>query len=69
MRTQVGEKIRDLPESQKAEMKADLDKLTEIPPDLLRRIVDRIAKTYPCCNTVELAALEAEESGYPEPTD
>jgi hypothetical protein len=62
LQTQLGEKVEKWSAKAKADFKADLNKLTKVRLDVLRLVVDKIAKTYPACNSIELAALEAEQS-------
>jgi hypothetical protein len=69
LQTQLGEKIKGWTISAKSEMKADLEKLTKVPPEILRGLVNKIARTYPTCNVNELAALEAEQRGMSNPRD
>ncbi len=49
-------------EEAKEEFRADLEKVPKLPAKVLRSVLHKIAKTYPACNSVELAALEAEQS-------
>lgn len=65
-KTKLGQKVEGWSTSAKDEFRIDLDKLTEVPPDVLHALVDKIAKTYPACNTAELAALEAEQHDVPD---
>jgi hypothetical protein len=67
LQTYLGNTVEDWSDGAKAEIKTDLGKLTTISPDLLRTIVDEIARTHPCCNPVELAAVEAEKRGIDDP--
>lgn len=69
LQTQLGEKMKGWAPKSKAELKNDLEKLTKAPLDILRAVVDKIARTYPACNATELAALEAEQRGIPHPQD
>jgi hypothetical protein len=59
--TKLGQKFLGWSSSSKAEFKTDLDKLTKVPFNVLRTVVDKIARTYPACNVLELVALEAEQ--------
>lgn len=67
--TQLGKKIEDWSASSKAEFKNDLNKLTKVPLETLRPLARQVARTYPCCNVFELAALEAEQRGLPDPQE
>jgi hypothetical protein len=66
-KTQLGQSVEGWSGTAKAEMRADLDKLTELPLDVLRTVIDKIAKTHPACNVGELCALEAEQHAVPDP--
>jgi hypothetical protein len=59
--TQLGQKIEGWSAGSKEEFKNDLNKLATVPLDALRTVVDKIAKTHPSCNVLELAALEVEQ--------
>jgi len=61
--TEFGKKFALWAEKNKQEFKADLGGITKIPFNVLRETVDKIAKTYPACNTSALAAVMAEEGG------
>lgn len=65
--TQLGQRVAGWSASAKEEFRADLDKLTKLPPNVLRSVIDKFAKTHPACNPVELAALEAEQSAIADP--
>ena len=65
-KTKLGQKVEGWSASAKEELKTDLDKLIKVPPAVLLAVVHKIAQTYPACNTAELAALEAEQSGIPD---
>jgi len=67
--TELGEKIKKWSPGAKSEFKADLDALTKVPSDVLRPVVEKIAKTHPAVNPTELAAFEAEQTGLPDPED
>lgn len=62
LQTRFGEKAQEWSSKAKADFKADIDALKVIPPSVLRAFIDQIAKTYPACNVVELATLEAERN-------
>jgi hypothetical protein len=64
--TALGARIEAWSANSKSELKSDLSRLSKFPPDLLWSILVKVAKTYPACNTSELAALEAEERGIKE---
>ena len=64
---ETGHRMADWSESAKADFKADLEKVIKLPPDMLRPVVYKIAKTHPACNPIELAALEAEQSSIADP--
>jgi hypothetical protein len=61
--TELGEKMQGWSLSSKAEVKSDLSKLTKFPLETLWSILIKAVKTYPACNTAELATLEAEQRG------
>jgi hypothetical protein len=63
LNTRLGRNAEGWTATAKVEFKADLDKVTRVPLGVLRTLADKVAKTYPACNHVELAALEAENSG------
>jgi hypothetical protein len=65
--TKLGHRMADWSESAKADFKADLEKVIKLPPEMLRPVVYKIAKTHPACNPIELAALEAEQSSIADP--
>src|SRR5260370_2554658 len=65
--TQLGQRIAEGSANSRAEVKADLDKLTKLPAPILHPVVYKIAKTHPACNPLELAALEAEQTGIADP--
>jgi len=65
LRTQLGTRIESWSATGKTQFKTDLDKITKVPLDVLRKVVEKIAKTFPACNSIELAALEAEQSSLP----
>lgn len=67
--TKLGQKVVGWSPSAKTEFKTDLDKLTKVPLKVLRTVVDKIARTYPACNVLELVALEAEQHAVPNPQD
>jgi hypothetical protein len=67
--TQLGDSLEAWTASAKAEFKNDLNKLTSLPTDALRTVVDKIAKSYPACNATELALVEAEQRGISNPQD
>jgi hypothetical protein len=60
--TALGEKIASWTPKNKESLKSDLEAVTKVPLEVLRSTVDRIAKTYPACNTSELTALAAEQN-------
>jgi hypothetical protein len=60
VQTQLGKKVEGWSESQKQELKTDLDKLTKVPRKILDPIVDKIARTSPACNVADLVAVEAD---------
>jgi hypothetical protein len=61
--TDIGTSVATWSTAAKADLKQDLDKLTKVPLDVLRPLVEKIAKTLPACNPADLVALEAEEKG------
>lgn len=65
--TRLGKTIEGWSDSSKAELKADLNKITSVPQEILASIVEKIARTHPACNTIELAELEAEQQSLPDP--
>jgi hypothetical protein len=65
--TGLGTKAEEWSASAKKEFRSDLDQLTGAPPEVLRSVADKIAKTYPACNTTELAALAAEQHNLTDP--
>src|SRR5260370_32026814 len=60
--TKLGKRMATWSEEAKEEFRADLEKVPKLPAKVLRSVLHKIAKTYPACNSVELAALEAEQS-------
>lgn len=60
LQTKLGQRISAWPDPSKAEYKVDLDKITQVPLDLLRSVASKLARTLPACNSYELAVLEAE---------
>jgi len=69
LQTFLGTTVEKWSDSAKADMKTDLNKLSTVPHDLLLTIADEVARTHPCCNPVELAAVEAEKRGIEDPQD
>lgn len=67
--TKIGQKIEGWTSSAKEELRTDLDRLRNVPFDVLASIVDKIARTYPACNTFELAAYEGERLGVRDPDE
>jgi hypothetical protein len=65
-KTKLGQKVEGWSARAKEEFRADLDKMTRVPSVVVRSLVDKIAKTSPACNTVELAAFEAEQHSVPD---
>ena len=62
--TKLGQKVVGWSPSAKTEFKTDLDKLTKVPLKVLRTVVDKIARTYPACNVLELVALRQNSMLY-----
>ena len=60
--TKLGKRMATWSDEAKEEFRADLEKVTKLPAKVLRSVLHKIAKTYPACNSVELAAVEAEQS-------
>lgn len=58
--TKLGKRIEGWSESEKQELKTDLDKLAKVPRNILDPIVDKIARTAPACNVADLVAVEAD---------
>lgn len=67
LQTELGKKVEGWSASGREELKNDLEKLVKVPIEALRSVVDKIAKTHPACNTLELAAFEAEQRGISNP--
>ncbi len=61
--TELGRRVEGWSTGAKEELKADSAKLTKVPLEALRSVIDKIAKTHPACNAVELTTLEAEQRG------
>jgi hypothetical protein len=66
-KTELGQKVQKWSANAKAEFKADLDKLTKVPPDVMHTVVEKFAKTHPAVNPTELAVSEAEQKEVPDP--
>jgi len=60
LQTNLGRQVDGWSEKAKAEYKIDLDKITQVPLNVLRPVVGKLAKTLPACNSFELAVIEAE---------
>jgi hypothetical protein len=67
--TQLGRDAEKWSDAGKTEFRDDLDKLTKLPSNVLRPLVEKIASTHPACNPYELAAVEADESALSVPQD
>jgi hypothetical protein len=65
--TQLGTKVAEMSASAKDDLKGDLDKLAQVPVDVLRTMAYKIAKTLPACNVIELAAVFAEQHSVSDP--
>jgi hypothetical protein len=59
--TELGNKVEGWSPTAREDLKADLNKLLKVEPELLGVIVDKIAKSAPACNVPDLVALEAEK--------
>jgi hypothetical protein len=59
--TEIGRTLDRWSPSDKAGLKEDIGKLIKIPPETLRPVLEQIGRTYPACNTYELAAIAAEQ--------
>jgi hypothetical protein len=67
--TQLRKTLEDWSPASKAEFRADLENVTKIPPEGLRRVVQEVARTYPACNIREVIAREAERSSMADPQE
>jgi hypothetical protein len=67
LQTRFGEKVQEWSPQAKADFRTDLETLASVPRPVLHTVVDQIAKTYPACNVVELATLEAERNAITDP--
>ncbi|MGO9777674.1 MAG: hypothetical protein ACLQGT_05450 [Terracidiphilus sp.] len=61
--TEIGQTLEKWSPSDKAELKEDIGKLIKIASETLRSVLEQIGRTYPACNTNEMAAIAAEQSG------
>jgi hypothetical protein len=61
--TRLGRTAEEWSPAAKEEFKNDAAKLAQVPLEALRSVIQKIAKTHPACNAVELSALEAERHG------
>lgn len=68
-KTQFGKGLEELSPTAFNEMKSDLGKLDKVPSNVLRTLISRIARTYPCSNMYEVASMLAQEHGISDPQD
>ena len=66
LKTPLGRRIEGWSATGKQELSDDLNELPKLQPEILKAVVDKIAKSYPACNVSEIVAQEAEERSIPE---